>query len=342
MKLKLMLASTLAAMFVAVVAVPSMAQELYRDQMTDGSTWGMNESSSDNTATFAYDYSADGIPEAPNSLGSDTGTSGVKLESNNTDFSDAQGEFFTLYPVGKNYTGNYTLQFDAWQNYSTSDREDAGGAGTTEFLGGGIGYDDTSANVGAGHQLISTNEGGSGSDYRGFAGGHFVSGADMACHSRNATGCGAYQVLFPAGSGVPPAVQGQSTVDPAENQNRSGSSAFQWFTHTISVSGNIVHHQMTNKDGLTHGILRYDINTIDPPTPGDDTVDPPIAADPGSITGTDGNISIFYADFFSSITAHGSQTFGLVDNVVVAVPEPASMLMFGLGSLGLAMVRRRR
>lgn len=302
---------------------------LFHDQMDDagalGTTWGKNASSSDQTSTFGYDYSADGIPEAPRSGVGDTATRGVKLEANNTDFSDLTGEFFTLYPIGQNFTGDYLLRFDAWQNYSTFDREQDGGAGTTEFLGGGIGYDNVSADVGAGHQIITTNEGGSGSDYRAFKGGYFLANGDMACGSRNATGCGAtgpYETLFPAGSGIPPAVQGQTGVP---NENRAGSSAFQWYTHSISVKGNIVRHQMTNQSNVTRNIAVYDTTLLDP----------------NNVVATDGNISIFYADFFSSISPSAGVTFGVVDNVTVVVPEPSSA-MVAMGGLGWVFARRRR
>ncbi len=312
---------------VALLSSDASAAPLFRDQMTDGNAWGKNESSSDNSATFAYDYSADGIPEAPRSQGGDTATSGLKLESNNTDFVDS-AEHITVYPLNQSFTGKYQLKFDAWQNYSTFDRENDGGAGTTEFMGGGIGYDDVASSVGVvGHSLISTNEGGSGSDYRGFVGGTFVDNADMASGSRNATCCGTagrYETLFPGGSGVPPLAQGQTGTP---NENRPGSSAFQWFTHTISVDGNEVRHQMTNKNGVRRNILVYDTTVL---------------LDGGSAVATDGNISLFYADFFSSVSPHKALTFGLVDNVTVGVPEPASILMLGLGGACLAMVRRRK
>lgn len=310
-----------------VVSTIEARGALFSDSLDDpnalGTTWGKNASSSDHTSTFGYDYSADGIPEAPNNLGG-AATTGVKLEANNTDFVDSV-EFFTLYPIGQNFTGKYQLRFDAWQNYSTFDREQDGGAGTTEFLGGGIGYDNTSADVGAGHQIISTNEGGSGSDYRAFKGGYFLANGDMACGSRNATGCGnsgPYERLFPNGSGVPPVSQGQTGVP---NENRDGSSAFQWFTHIISVDGNEVRHQMTNDSGTRRNIVIYDTTVLDP----------------NNVVATDGNISIFYADFFSSISPSANVTFGLVDNVVVSVPEPASA-MLSMGGLCWVFTRRRK
>jgi len=317
-RLLLLLTATICT---AMVSSEASAQ-LFRDEMVDGSTWTTAASSADNTATFGYDYSADGIPEAPNTLVGDTATSGVKLESNNTDFVDS-GQNFTLFPTGQNFTGNYQLTFDAWQNYSTFDREQGGGSGTTEFLGGGIGHDSIQDSVGvagSGHQIITTNEGGSGSDYRAFENDVFIDGALMFTGSRNATCCGpgsVYEVLFPEASGVPPASQGQ-TGDPL-NGNRAGSSAFQWYTHTINAHDGVIRHRMTNQDGLTLPILTYD-----------------------ATDSTDGNISIFYADFFSSVSPSAALTFGIVDNVTVSVPEPTSMLLVGLGCVCLAATRRNK
>ncbi|MCH8839707.1 MAG: PEP-CTERM sorting domain-containing protein [Planctomycetes bacterium] len=297
--------------------------------MIDPNAWGTNASATDHTETFGYDYSADGIPEAPGFQAGDAAYSGLKLESNNTDFVTGAVQA-TLFPLGQSFSGTYELRFDMWQNYSTLDREQGGGAGTTEFSGGGIGYDDTTASLGvsagAGHQLVTTGDGGSGSDYRGFKGAFFIPNADMVTGSRNATCCSpsdAYYALFPPGSGVPPAVQGQTGVP---NENRAGSSAFQWYTHIISVNGNIITHQMVNDSGLRRNILIYDTTVLDP----------------NNVVATDGNISIYYGDLFSSVSPSPGVTFGIVDNVIVTVPEPASILMLALGSLGFALVGRRR
>lgn len=310
----------------AAMLAGDAAGQLFRDEMVDPNGWGKNESSSDNTVTFGYDYSADGIPEAPHSQGGDVGTSGVKLEANNTDFVSGAVDY-TLYPLGQSFSGKYQLRFDAWQNYNTFDLEQSGGAGTTEFLGGGIGYDPNGGILGVGHQIITTNDGDSGSDYRAFKGGYFVAHAEMVNGSRNATCCGptgGYETLFPDDSGTPPAVQGQTGTP---NNNRPGTSAFQWFTHTISVDGDIIRHQMTNDSGLTRNIVVYDNTLLDPN---------------GPAVGTDGNISIYYGDLFSSVSPHPAHTFGIVDNVVVSVPEPATLAMFGIGGIGYAMLRRKR
>ena len=131
-------ALAVAAVATAVSFLPcsASAQELYRDQMNNGAGWGTNASGTDFAATFDYDYSADGIPEAPHTQAGDDATRGVKLEANLT---TATVDYFTLYPLGQNFTGSWQLRFDAWMNYGTS--------GTTEFLGGGIGYDNVSADL---------------------------------------------------------------------------------------------------------------------------------------------------------------------------------------------------
>lgn len=277
---------------------------LFQDEMTDPNAWGINKGGdSDSSATFNYDYSLDGIPEAPNTLSGDSATRGVKLEANNGDFFEVPA-FFTIYPLGQNFTGNYVLEFDMWMNYSTVDREDNGGAGTTEFLGGGIGYDGVTADIASGAQAIVTGEGGSGSDYRAFKSPpqFFIDAADMVGGSRNATDSH-YASFFPQGSGAPPVSQGQSPSDPNTNFNRPGSPGFQWVSWRISVVGDTVLSELVKPNGEDLDIVVYDKT---------DT------SDGSSGVTTDGNISIFYADFFSSLTVNPSLTFGIVDNVVVS------------------------
>ncbi len=296
----------------AMVAGASQAQ-LYTDNMESGAGWGINASSGDSAATFGYDYSADDIPEAPNSQGGDVATTGVKLEANLT---AGALDVFTLYPIGQSFSGAYTLSFDAWVNYDVDERINGGSAGTTEFLGGRLGYDNASADLdGTSAQFVATNDGGSGSDWRVFNPA-FVPPADMPAGDRN--GFNAYYSDFLPGV-APPAGQAQLDFPPGT----AGSPGFQWVTYHLSVdSDNVVTLIVEKPDHSRLLIDEFDTDNT------------------GAVT--DGNIGLVYADFFSSVTSRPDLTFGIIDNVVVSeyVPEPGSLALLGLG--GIALLKRRR
>jgi len=72
---------TLLAGCVTLFAITQVSAQLYQDQMNSGAGWGENATTGDYLATFGYDYSADGIPEAPNSQIGDAATRGLKMEA---------------------------------------------------------------------------------------------------------------------------------------------------------------------------------------------------------------------------------------------------------------------
>jgi hypothetical protein len=67
----------------------------------------------DNVVNFFYDYSAIGVPVAPNG----SGTRGLKMTVNNT---SAVFGGVTTSPNGQNFSavGDYRVSFDMWQNYA--------------------------------------------------------------------------------------------------------------------------------------------------------------------------------------------------------------------------------
>ncbi|WP_425395274.1 hypothetical protein [Aeoliella sp.] len=297
-----------------VVQSTVTAQELFRDEMTSGAGWGVNASSGDSAATFGYNYSADDIPEAPNSQGGDTATTGVKLEANIT---AGALDVFTLYPIGESFSGSYQLRFDAWMNYDANERINGGSAGTTEFLGGGIGYDNVAADIGIGAQILATNDGGSGSDWRAFGDGSFLDPSEMIAGSRN--GFDSHYSDFLPGV-APPAGQAQAAF-PA---GTAGSPGFQWITFEVNTA-----HGRSAVFIEKPGGDRLHITTINA-----------YGARPYT---SDGNIGVVYADFFSSVTSRPDLTFGIVDNVVVnQIPEPGTAMSLTIVScLALAWRHRR-
>ena len=314
----------LSVLGLAVCATPAMSAVLFSDQMNAASAAGWTVLSDgglgvDNKATFGYDYSVMGIPEAPNSAGGDTATSGVRLEARLT---GAGNRILNLFPNGQNFAGAHTLQFDVWMNTSILDPGSA-----TEFVGGGIGYDGATVDIGSGVQAIMTGEGGSGSDYRAFKSDsgnpsvYFLDHPEMYGGSRNASA--AHWLGYLPGGVPAPAVQGVGT-------SNNGTPQWQWVTMHWQTTGNGAVWMGLEKPGagFTNGIAKVNCNV---------SVDGNVN-DQGCTTS--GNISVFYADFFGSINLDPLHQFGVVDNVIVTdLPEPASLALMGLG--GLMMLRRR-
>lgn len=156
----------------------------------------------DGTVTFAYDYVAAGIPQAPNSTGGTVG--GLRITANDTSAGDStrQEDHYSVFANTAVGVLAYTLQVDMYMEVDPNE------AGTTEMASIGIGSDGISANsiftpiAGDGHFVSITGDGGSSSDYRHFVEGTPVNSGDPSyLNSTNTTnGTGdTYQALFPGG-----------------------------------------------------------------------------------------------------------------------------------------------
>jgi hypothetical protein len=205
--------------------------------------WTVNKSTGDNTnddgsvADFHFDYSAAGIPPAPNSAGGSTRA--LKLQAN---LSGGIFSGLSVSPNAQNFTGDLRLRFDLWINYQGP--LPAGGSGSTQVAGAGVGTAGTSPQWAAGTQdsvwFGATGDGGSGVDYRAYspvAGSGYddVSGVFAA----GSTG-GPRNNTHPyyAGFGRQPAPQGQLDSFPGQSGLTSaGVLGFAWRDVVIEKRG---------------------------------------------------------------------------------------------------------
>ncbi len=302
----------LAACGLAVPAVSFAAPYSDNFDVNTSAAYTVNQDP-DTTVQFSYDYSADGIPSAPNSVGGTT--RGVKFTANNGD-ATATAAAINISPTGGSFGSNVTVRFDMWINVNGP--HPAGGTGSTEYLTGGVGTAGGSvqkSTVGAdGAWFAVDGEGGSSQDFRAYrlatlqtpSSGAYAAGISTTTPEARDSANTYYHATFPGGQEAP-ASQGQTGA------LRIGAVGFAWREVEIVRTGNDVTWSI---DGL-------EIATLTNAT---------LAGD---------NIFVGYWDIFSSISDNPAQSFGVVDNLVVAVPEPTGIAALGLAGLGF-LARRRR
>jgi hypothetical protein len=307
----------------AVIPLSSKAQVLYSQNfdINDTANWNVNSGPGVNSANIFFDYSTVGIPSAPHSTGGTT--LGVKLNANNTVAGQALGGV-SISPIGQSFTGDYQVRFDMWANFIGP--APAGGSGSTQITGGGIGTSGTTANyAGAANGIwfAGTGDGNSAADYRVYtpaAPGSLASGNAVYAAPGGAINNSAafYTGLFPART----APAAQITLYPSQSGSAlAGSLGWAWHDVTINKVGNMV---TWNIDGSL--IASLDITTN------------------GVLGGN--NILLMQGDINATSSADANGTalnFGLFDNVVITtIPEPATCALAVLGAAGLFLVRRRR
>jgi hypothetical protein len=290
--------------------------------MESGAAWTVN-GTADTASTFNYDYSADGIPEAPNTAGGDAATRGLKLEAN---ISSGTVSEIVATPTGVRFSGVHTIEFDYWIN--ANGPFPAGGGGSTEYIGGGAGYDGVTAGRDSAVLLV-TGEGGASRDYRMYkntgeqwpASGQYAAGTYSG--SNNAADP-YYLGTFPGGLAAP---LSQQTAHPQQTGTTgAGAHGFAWHHMRIEVDPDAIGVGVTADPGVT--MFYMDdllIGHID-------------NSNGGTVVDMTGNVECMYGDLFSSVSDNPALSFGIIDNFY-ATPEPASLALLALGSL--ALLRRR-
>ncbi|MCA9252184.1 MAG: PEP-CTERM sorting domain-containing protein [Phycisphaerales bacterium] len=304
-KSKALLAAGLLAGF---VAAPASAAVLFSDDMSSGAAWTVNALSADDTATFGYDYGTlAGIPAAP-TAGSDT--IGLRLASNTVDGTEGG---VTVTATGQSFSGIYTLSYDVWVQW------DAATGGSTENVGGGVGYDGTTIQgdlgTGSGGHLLMVGDGSSSRDYRMYkdAGEQFIaSGQYNPAILTNTNDDPLLQAISPSVD--------ISTFDPpqtgATGFSGDGVPGFNW-THVDMIVNEGAGTIRIELDGLWLGTLDTNI---------------------GSPVPLSGAISLFHYDRYGSVAGQWAAAY--FDNIVVTdLPEPASLGLLAIG--GIALLRRR-
>jgi hypothetical protein len=294
----------------------SRATVAFTDDFTSSAGW-IIAGGSDTASTFNYDYSADGIPSAPNG----SGTTGLKLEANLAN--GVADEIAAVHSLGFSGTP-YRVTFDMWTNFSIAD------GGSTEFSGGGVGHDGTTAGRN-GAVLIVTGDGGSSRDYRLYKDDGEQFFASLQYGPTLASNNGSDPALAAAFLGLPaPGAQGQI------GSSNAGSTAFQWLTMQIDVDPNAVLQGTTADTGTarftlmshTSG-LSVEIGTID-------------NSNGGTVVNMEGNLALIHADLFSSLAGDPQFQFSIYDNLLVeTIPEPSAGGLALLGIAGLLLRRRR-
>ncbi len=267
--------------------------------------WTVNRSSADTFVAFNYDYSALGVPSAPNSTGGTT--RGVQLKANLTLGVVAA---ISISPNGQSFAGDYRLHFDAWINVNGP--LPGGGASSTEFLSAGIG---TAGNrtewTGAGstadgYYFTADGDGGvSGTsttfgDYAGYIGTTWQNAASgiYAANSLD-NGSAYYTAIFPTGA-APPALQ-KADYSQQTGSLSTGTFGLAWHNVIVSRRGSTVNWAV---DGVLFATI-------------------------SNATFTASNIFVGFWDPFASLTDNTNLRFGLVDNLRVEVSATLPLLTLG-------------
>ncbi len=334
------------------LAIAPVAKAAVYD-VTNSAVWtttaGVNSA-----ATFNYDYSGLGIPQAPGI----TGTKAVRLDANTATGSTQLG--VTISPTGLSTTGDYHIEAVVWMN--AVGPWPGGGTGSTQFFGIGSGY-----SSGVNYRSGATTGGGSGTWFAAAGEGGF-SGTSATIRDFSAfTGSGAVAANFVTTPTVYSA-NAVSTTNPQDNFN-TYYGAFPGIDAAAANNGNLASVQgtaiqtgTTNVGSLvfawrkfiidrTGDTVTWSIQTLTDPATGAAVTSSPvlIATLTNSVSAPltlDGGTSVTYFDGTSGVASPANLDYALLASYSVTsiapVPEPASIGLIAAGGLAFAARRRRR
>ena len=234
---------------VAILVLPAALQaaNLFSDNFDADPTaaWKINNNGiGTNAADFFFDYSTAGIPSAPHSTGGTT--RGLKLGANLTSMPLSSIPGISVSPIGKSFTGDYTLQFDWWHNYIGPLNSNFQ-VGSTMYSNFGIMTSGTKANdttTTDGVVFGATGDGGIGDDIRIASperpGGYLIpdnTGHSSYLASSRDESALLYRNLFPAGATAPGSQVGIPTQTGA---TAAGNPGFRWHDVKINKLGTLV------------------------------------------------------------------------------------------------------
>lgn len=304
--------ATVLAMTLPLAATAQLFTENF--DVDNTANWVVNGGPTDENADFFFDYSTYGIPSAPGSGGS---TRGLRMETNVT-----SGIFggFSVSPLGQSFIGDYIVRAQVWMNFVGP--APAGGSGSTQLGGLGVGTAGATPQWPGGTQdsvwFAATGDGGSAVDWRAYSSAASTGYPDadpvfFAAGAGNRNNTHPYYAGF--GSVTIPATQTALFPGSQTGTTAVGTFGFAWHDSVVEVVGGFATWSV---DGTP--IARVDLSTV-------------------TLGGS--NIHFMYSDINATSTSNLDRlNFMVVDNVVVAVPEPGTMIALGLGAA--VLLRRRK
>jgi len=287
---------------IALAPAAALASELFSSDMDTGAGWTIRDQA-DTAYTWGWDFTTMGIPASPGGS-----TTGLKMEANLSASSPA----YIWAVTDQTFSGQYTVEFDFWIN--SIGPFPAGGSGSTEFAGGGVGRADGLYSLN-GAAILIDGDGGSTRDWRLYKDGseQFVASGQYDVDTNNNSGVD-LAAYFPGQA--PPAYQQTAYPGVQTGNVADGAAGFAWRHMVITVDS-------------AAGTANYAVDGLSVGT---------IDANIGNTVAMDGHAQLVYADAFSSLSGDNTLTFGVFDNFVIT-PEPTSLA--SLAVAGLLLLRRR-